>query len=98
MLQISAKRKANYSNNEFAEVYNKRGFVVINSLFNVIFVNVSLIMKAEMDKIVSLSEGDSTVELQKYLSSLSNDKVSLLMLTELSSFYIYNFFLCTVTA
>ncbi|KAK1887817.1 Fanconi anemia group I protein like [Dissostichus eleginoides] len=33
-------------------------------------------MKEDMDKIVSLSDGDSTVELQKYLSSLSNDKLT----------------------
>ncbi|XP_014858692.1 PREDICTED: Fanconi anemia group I protein [Poecilia mexicana] len=32
-------------------------------------------MKAEMDKIVSLSDGESTVELQKYLSSLTNDQL-----------------------
>ncbi|XP_042351654.1 Fanconi anemia group I protein [Plectropomus leopardus] len=32
-------------------------------------------MKAEMDKIVTLSDGDSTVELQKYLSSLTNDQL-----------------------
>ncbi|KAM7414315.1 hypothetical protein PAMA_019233 [Pampus argenteus] len=32
-------------------------------------------MKAEMDKIVSLSDGDSTAELQKYLSSLKNDQL-----------------------
>lgn len=36
-----------------------------------------LIMKDDMDKIVSLSDGDRTVELQKYLSSLSNDQVKL---------------------
>ncbi|XP_029288870.1 Fanconi anemia group I protein isoform X3 [Cottoperca gobio] len=32
-------------------------------------------MRAEMDKIVTLSDGDSTAELQKYLSSLTNDKL-----------------------
>uniref|UniRef100_A0A3Q3E817 FA complementation group I n=1 Tax=Labrus bergylta TaxID=56723 RepID=A0A3Q3E817_9LABR len=32
-------------------------------------------MKAEIDKIVTLSDGDSTAELQKYLSSLSNDEL-----------------------
>ncbi|KAK5902477.1 hypothetical protein CesoFtcFv8_007725 [Champsocephalus esox] len=33
-------------------------------------------MKDDMDKIVSLSDGDRTVELQKYLSSLSNDQLT----------------------
>ncbi|XP_029288868.1 Fanconi anemia group I protein isoform X1 [Cottoperca gobio] len=33
------------------------------------------VMRAEMDKIVTLSDGDSTAELQKYLSSLTNDKL-----------------------
>uniref|UniRef100_A0A4W6EDN8 FA complementation group I n=1 Tax=Lates calcarifer TaxID=8187 RepID=A0A4W6EDN8_LATCA len=32
-------------------------------------------MRAEIDKIVSLSDGDSTAELQTYLSSLKNDQV-----------------------
>ncbi|XP_072241662.1 Fanconi anemia group I protein isoform X1 [Leuresthes tenuis] len=32
-------------------------------------------MMAEMEKIVSLSDGDSTAELQKYLSSLTNDQL-----------------------
>uniref|UniRef100_A0A668APJ8 FA complementation group I n=1 Tax=Myripristis murdjan TaxID=586833 RepID=A0A668APJ8_9TELE len=32
-------------------------------------------MKAEMEKIVSLSDGDSTAELQEYLSSLTDDQV-----------------------
>ncbi|XP_026167020.2 Fanconi anemia group I protein isoform X2 [Mastacembelus armatus] len=32
-------------------------------------------MKPEVDKIVSLSNGDSTTELQKYLSSLTNDQL-----------------------
>uniref|UniRef100_A0A3Q1CR83 FA complementation group I n=1 Tax=Amphiprion ocellaris TaxID=80972 RepID=A0A3Q1CR83_AMPOC len=32
-------------------------------------------MKAEMDKIVSLSLGENTAELQKYLSSLTNDQL-----------------------
>ncbi|XP_042266424.1 Fanconi anemia group I protein isoform X2 [Thunnus maccoyii] len=32
-------------------------------------------MKAEMDKIVSLSDGDRTAELQKYLSSLTDDQL-----------------------
>ncbi|KAM7396515.1 hypothetical protein PAMP_019550 [Pampus punctatissimus] len=32
-------------------------------------------MKAEMDKIVSLSGGESTAELQKYLSSFTNDQL-----------------------
>ncbi|XP_070764117.1 Fanconi anemia group I protein [Enoplosus armatus] len=32
-------------------------------------------MRAEMDQIVTLSDGDSTAELQKYLSSLTNDKL-----------------------
>uniref|UniRef100_A0A3Q1JBN9 FA complementation group I n=1 Tax=Anabas testudineus TaxID=64144 RepID=A0A3Q1JBN9_ANATE len=32
-------------------------------------------MRADMDKIVSLSDGDSTEELQKYLSSLTDDQV-----------------------
>ncbi|XP_037834228.1 Fanconi anemia group I protein isoform X2 [Kryptolebias marmoratus] len=32
-------------------------------------------MKAEIDKIVSLSDGDSTTELQKYLTSLTNDQI-----------------------
>lgn len=33
-------------------------------------------MKADMDKIVSLSDGDSAEELQKYLSSLTDDQVN----------------------
>ncbi|KAL7401954.1 hypothetical protein ABVT39_007309 [Epinephelus coioides] len=32
-------------------------------------------MRAEMDKIVTLSDGDNPAELQKYLSSLSNDQL-----------------------
>ncbi|XP_074488418.1 Fanconi anemia group I protein isoform X4 [Sebastes fasciatus] len=32
-------------------------------------------MRAEMDKIVTLSDGDSTAELQKYLSSLTDDQL-----------------------
>ncbi|XP_029909717.1 Fanconi anemia group I protein [Myripristis murdjan] len=32
-------------------------------------------MKAEMEKIVSLSDGDSTAELQEYLSSLTDDQL-----------------------
>ncbi|XP_054887143.1 Fanconi anemia group I protein [Poeciliopsis prolifica] len=32
-------------------------------------------MKAEMDKIVSLSDGESSAELQKYLSSLTSDQL-----------------------
>ncbi|XP_051239355.1 Fanconi anemia group I protein isoform X2 [Dicentrarchus labrax] len=32
-------------------------------------------MRAEMDKIVTLSDGESTAELQKYLSSLKNDQL-----------------------
>ncbi|XP_070686476.1 Fanconi anemia group I protein [Pempheris klunzingeri] len=32
-------------------------------------------MRAEMDKIVTLSDGESTAELQKYLSSLTNDQL-----------------------
>ncbi|KAM3870643.1 Fanconi anemia group I protein [Diretmus argenteus] len=32
-------------------------------------------MKAEMEKIVSLSDGDRTAELEKYLSSLTDDKL-----------------------
>lgn len=32
-------------------------------------------MKTEMDKILSLLGGDSTAELQKYLSTLKNDQV-----------------------
>ncbi|KAM4734088.1 Fanconi anemia group I protein [Anableps anableps] len=32
-------------------------------------------MKAEIDKIVSLSDGESTAELQKYLSSLTDDQL-----------------------
>uniref|UniRef100_A0AAQ6IQJ1 FA complementation group I n=1 Tax=Anabas testudineus TaxID=64144 RepID=A0AAQ6IQJ1_ANATE len=32
-------------------------------------------MRADMDKIVSLSDGDSTEELQKYLSSLTDDQI-----------------------
>ncbi|CAK6972607.1 Fanconi anemia group I protein [Scomber scombrus] len=32
-------------------------------------------MKTEVDKIVSLSDGDQTVELQKYLSSLTDDQL-----------------------
>uniref|UniRef100_A0A7N6C156 FA complementation group I n=1 Tax=Anabas testudineus TaxID=64144 RepID=A0A7N6C156_ANATE len=35
-------------------------------------------MRADMDKIVSLSDGDSTEELQKYLSSLTDDQVAIL--------------------
>ena len=38
-----------------------------------------LIMKAEMDKIVTLSDGDRTAELQKYLSSLTDDQVGQLI-------------------
>ncbi|XP_054475203.1 Fanconi anemia group I protein [Anoplopoma fimbria] len=33
-------------------------------------------MRAEMDKIVTLSDDDSTAELQKYLSSLTNDQLT----------------------
>ncbi|XP_034542605.1 Fanconi anemia group I protein [Notolabrus celidotus] len=32
-------------------------------------------MRADLDKIVTLSDGDSTTELQKYLSSLNNDQL-----------------------
>ncbi|MEQ2296005.1 hypothetical protein AMECASPLE_020381, partial [Ameca splendens] len=32
-------------------------------------------MKAEMDKILSLADGESIAELQKYLSSLTNDQL-----------------------
>lgn len=36
-----------------------------------------LIMKADMDKIITLSDRDSPAELQKYLSSLTDDQVIL---------------------
>uniref|UniRef100_A0A673BWW0 FA complementation group I n=1 Tax=Sphaeramia orbicularis TaxID=375764 RepID=A0A673BWW0_9TELE len=47
-------------------------------------------MEAQMDKIVSLSDGDSTVELQKYLSSLTDDQVINLfyLLYHISAFYV----------
>lgn len=45
------------------------------------------VMKAEMDKIVSLSEGESADELQKYLSSLTNDQVA--QFTKLHFCYVF---------
>ncbi len=38
-----------------------------------------------MDQIVTLSDGESTAELQKYLSSLTNEQVTLTLFERLPS-------------
>lgn len=44
-------------------------------------------MRGEMDKIVSLSGGENVAELQKYLSSLTDDKVSCFAKLALNGFF-----------